>query len=482
MDVDKAGNGHTSTLRVCFWILWVVSTVDVIRVIYGKVFRHPRLEGDTGVLNQSVDFVIQCIQNKSLSCPGLVHFPLFQYISTFILRYFVGNSSEVALRNLVIINFWAFLGILGIALVLFGRRGQFRHGAFICLMILGSPLLWYTNTSFNEMTAAFVTLLYSVACIQYFTRLKNPKLWAPLLVVSMVMAGITKEVALPFLWVIALTCLGERYVQQRRKLLKPLVMLTISSGIILGLNAGFNVWRFGSPWNKTLLNPLFQVPTLEQQMIFFWSIWFSPNGGLVFFWPAFVSLLGWIIWSFRAHRGITQQWHWLPLVGVGLVLLGLAYGFSKWFAPFGWVAWGTRLMYPWIPSLILLVVFFFKEEIDQMLAVFGRKGFASIVVLALLLLSAALQWGSLLSDEALNRFFAPNEACPKFAIARIEVDANIFYQCMNGLLWSNRVLLLKDQLQSFLGGKYLVHNLSFSIFYFGMMVMVIFPRSRLRLM
>ena len=57
MDVDKAGNGHTSTLRVCFWILWVVSTVDVIGVIYGKVFRHPRLEGDTGVLNQSVDFV-----------------------------------------------------------------------------------------------------------------------------------------------------------------------------------------------------------------------------------------------------------------------------------------------------------------------------------------------------------------------------------------------------------------------------------------
>ena len=137
-------------------------------------------------------------------------------------------------------------------------------------------------------------------------------------------------------------------------------------------------------------------------------------------------------------------------------------------------------MYPWIPSLILLLVFFFKEEIDEMLEVFGRKGFASIVVLALLLLSAALQWGALLSYEALNRFFAPNEACPKFAIARIEVDANIYYQCVNGLLWSNRVLLLKDQLQSFLGGKYLVHNLSFSIFYFGMMVMVIFPRSRLR--
>ena len=100
-----------------------------------------------------------------------------------------------------------------------------------------------------------------------------------------------------------------------------------------------------------------------------------------------------MVWSFWAHWGVTQPWHWLPLVGVELVLLGLAYGFSKWFAPFGWVAWGTRLMYPWIPSLILLVVFFFNEEIDQMLAVFGRKGFASIVVLALLLLSAGLQWG-----------------------------------------------------------------------------------------
>ena len=232
-------------------------------------------------------------------------------------------------------------------------------------------------------------------------------------------------------------------------------------------------------WNIGLLNPLLQVPTLEQQMIFFWSIWFSPNGGPAFFWPAFVGLLGWIIRSFCAHRDTIQRRNWVPLIGVGLVLLGLTCGFSKWFAPFGWVAWGTRLMYPWIPSLILLLVFFFKEEIDQMLEVFGRKGIVSIVFLALLLLSAVLQWGSLLSDEALNRFFAPNEACPKIAI--IQTDANTFYQCMNGLLWSNRVLLLKDQLQNFLVGKYLVHNLSFSIFYFGMMVMVISTRSRLRL-
>jgi hypothetical protein len=455
-----------------------MSTVDVLRVIYGKAYRYPNLEGDTRVLNQSVDFIIQCMQNKSLFCPCIVHFPLFQYISTFILQYFAGNSSEDALRNLVIINFWAFLGILGIALIPFRRRGQFRHGAFICLMILGSPLLWYTKSSFNEMTAAFVTLLYSVACIQYFTRLENPRLWAPLLVVSMIMAGITKEVALPFLWVIALTCLGVRYVQQRRKLLMPLVMLTISSGIILGLNGGFNIWRFGSPWNTALLDPLFQVHNVGQQMIFFWSIWFSPNGGLVFFWPAFTGLVGWVVWSCWSHCGIRQPWHWLPLAGVELVLLGLTSGFSKWYAPFGWWAWGTRLMYPWIPSLILLLVFFFKEEVDQILAFLGRRDTISMVVLALLLASAGLQWGALLSNEAITRFSAPDEGCAKTAI--IQTDADMFYQCMNRLLWSDQVLLLKYQLQHFLSKKAFVHYLPFFVFYFGMMMMVVFPRTRYR--
>jgi hypothetical protein len=54
MEVDKAGNGHKFTLRGCFWILSVVISVEVLRVISGKALYHPRLEGDTRFLTLAV--------------------------------------------------------------------------------------------------------------------------------------------------------------------------------------------------------------------------------------------------------------------------------------------------------------------------------------------------------------------------------------------------------------------------------------------
>src|SRR5205807_1521654 len=88
----------------------------------------------------------------------------------------------------------------------------------------------------------------------------------------------------------------------------------------------FNYAKFGSILNQAYLNPILIVHSRLTQASFFLGIWFSPNGGVLFFWPAFFALL--VLAGWAAIQGGVHWPRVAPFAAVLVVLLGLTAGFS----------------------------------------------------------------------------------------------------------------------------------------------------------
>jgi hypothetical protein len=227
------------------------------------------------------------------------------------------------------------------------------------LVLVSGPLLWYSRASFGEMFAAFLILAYTAACLcgsgSVFTA------------VLFVCAALTKETALPFLLLIAAVVLLVDRRAGRSWPSRRIAAVLLAAVVSAGLTAGFNYYRYGAPYNAVNFQDVCLVPRLKTQASFFAGIWLSPNGGLLFFWPSFVValvLLTAAAWRSPRATGAGR----IPLAGVAALLVLLTSGFSKWYQPFGWFAWGPRLMLPWVPTATMILLYYYAKECDEVLA------------------------------------------------------------------------------------------------------------------
>src|SRR5437660_529124 len=128
-----------------------------------------------------------------------------------------------------------------------------------------------------------------------------------------VLASISKDTAFPFLFLLAIAA-GER----RWKLL----IGSAAAGAAVTLL--FNYLKFGSIFNQAYLDPIFIVHSPAVQASFFLGIWFSPNGGVLFFWPAFFALL-----LIAGRTALRDRRRSVPFAIAIAVLAGLTAGFSR---------------------------------------------------------------------------------------------------------------------------------------------------------
>lgn len=288
---------------------------------------------------------------------GIGHFPLYQYAVGLVFS-FLGADEETNLDLFCVLNSLALAGCIVLILGVLRGRSPTAAAAAVLVLLTG-PLLWYARCSFGEMLAAFLILAYTAASL----RGSDPLTIAGLFVA----AGLTKETALPFLLLIAAVPLLEAYRSGRRWPRGRVKAVAWAALLTVALTAGFNYYRFGTPYNAFYLQKRWPVPDGRNQALFFAAIWLSPNGGLLFFWPSFVAaLMGLTVVLLRTPRASRPSL--VPFVGVGLLLLGLTFGFSKWNAPFGWPAWGPRLMLPWIPAAVLLLFSYYADQLQAALA------------------------------------------------------------------------------------------------------------------
>lgn len=420
-------------------------------ILYLGLFETLR-EFDTTALTDGASYALACLkQGKFFACStstgNVQHFPLFQYLLSFPLLE-LGASVPRAARILGYLSVFYFLGLISV----FQRELQSRGKAIAELalfILMTSPFLRYSQSSFGEMGAALMTLLFVVQCS------KEPPRYRPGLVTLLfILAGITKEIAFPFLFLLGWI------VQPRWKNLIPLALGALGSFL---LNSAFNFFRFGTVANLSNLNPLNFVPDFSTQVNFAAALWFSPSGGILFFWPSFFLLLvisGWTMISIPFKKRVPLP-RSLPFLGMIVSLAGLTAGFSKWFAPFGWVAWGPRLILPWIPAMIFIFFSHYSQAIESWLKKAMSSKICFWAITNILLAVSLPQFMVLLLPDMVGELFKNFPLCTADAIH--DLNPPQYYLCIKSIMWNTRWTLFKIYSPSF-SLKYLPFALGYTFY------------------
>ena len=164
--------------------------------------------------------------------------------------------------------------------------------------------------------------------------------------------------------------------------------LAVRRNSAAAFNSGLNWLRFGSVLNQWYLRPTLIVPDWPTRANFFAAIWVAPNGGLAVFWPASVLLLllvGTTVFRRVSCSQCTSPGNWWlnawPFLCVILVLACVTAGHASWHAPLGWDAWGPRLILPWIPASLFLVLFAYGNEIDRAMEFLERRPVLWVIIM-----------------------------------------------------------------------------------------------------
>jgi hypothetical protein len=424
-------------------ILFGLSALAVLTRLALFVVNGPFIEGDTELLVKGhLKAIRACLQRgQLLGCPDSGVWPLFQHLPSILLSY-LGVSSSSILHALAYLSFLSFLGSVLVIFWTLKKKTSVALGVTGALVTITSPLLWYSHSTFGEMASAFLILAFTAACL-----MRAPS-W---LVASLfVLAGSTKEVALPFLLAIGVLCVLVEAPAKSRK--RRGVMLIVATTITIVVTVAFNYFRYGTFFNSSYVSQVCIVPTFKLQLSFFLGIWLSPNGGLTFFWPSFVLLylavFGMTMLQFARHKfrkqstsliGRSLQFY-VPLLTISAILFLLTAGFARWCTPLGGFAWGPRFMLPWIPALTLLLIYFYRDEVSGILKLILRQPIGFGLSSLLLVVVSIPQFAILFGDFVLAQIFAYPE-CPRVPV--IQEGAAYYYQCLQTQIWPRTVFILE---------------------------------------
>jgi hypothetical protein len=430
------------------------------------VIAEPYFEGDTAnLVGGNIDAVRMCLaQGRYAPCPEAGPLPLFQYIPALIGRS-AGLSPSAVLHLLAYLSFLSFVGSVALIFVTLKKRGSEVIALFGALFIITGPTLWYSHSTYAEMAAAFLTLAFTCAGL-----MRAPG-WV--LAALFVLAGSTKEVSFPFLLALGVAALLPELVGRWALVKSQLLGLAGGAALNVAVNGAFNYFRFGKFYNVTYLQDFQIVPTWKLHLNFFVGLWFSPNGGILFFWTSFffvyAALLGLISWRFlksRKQRRVEgREWpYYLPLGLVSVVLFFLTLGFARWFSPFGWLAWGPRLLFPWIPAAMVVLLHFYGSETETLLRAV-LKSRTGLVLTSMALLCASLpQLVVLFSTDILSHIFDPTTKCPRWP--PIQHDLPFYYHCLKSYVWPKRITLL-EAFPSAVASRALLFSLCYAVILIG---------------
>ena len=402
-------------------VLWGASFLVLGRLAAFALTGSQGLEWDTHQLVLQSAALRLCLATGALgACEGAGHFPLFQHLPAFPLVALGYQPMEV-LRILAIASFASFVGLLVVG---WQTLRASRGARALWLVVLGSgPLLYYAQSSYGESLAAFLLAAAVASC---WSRLSAPGMAA-----LFALAGITKEFAPPVLMALGIIAIFWGQVP-RTHVGGRLRAVAIGSLIAVAANASFNLIRFGVPYNQILLGPTIPLVPLAERPSFFFGLWFSPNGGLLFFWASFVAVLVSVV---------VQDWRSLvakaPAYWVVCVLAVLTFGLSGWWAPFGWIAWGPRLLLPWIPACLLILL---RAHPSEALVLGRLRMGAHVAIVMILALAGLSQFSALYGLELIHSIFGLAPGCPSIPTDPVN-QAEYYFHCMRYYVWEPRIPL-----------------------------------------
>jgi hypothetical protein len=425
--------------------LYAVSLLAVLVRLALFVINEPYREGDTQILVGSVKTIRACLgEGRLLGCSFDIPFPLLQYGPSIVLSY-LGFSDASILHFLAYLSFFGFVASIALVFWTLKRKASRTVAAAGALLMLTGPLLWYSHSTYSEMLAAFLILAFTAASL---FRVDNR-----FLIPLFFLAGMTKEVAFPFLLVIGGLCLLPEILTAPGKIKGRLYALLAGAALTVLVNVAFNYFRYGTYYDAGHLTELYLVPSFRLHLSFFLAMWFTPYGGLLFFWPSFVLLyfsllvLLFIRWKNKSHDELNGEpsarlIFYLPIIIISLVLILLTAGFSRWCTPLGGAAWGPRYILPWIPSVALLLLYFYAREVKVLLSLILSKTYGLAVTSIALVIVSLPQLMVLFGPFVLVKLFDLPQGCPRVPI--IEEDVTYYYRCIEAQIWPGKLVLLES--------------------------------------
>lgn len=456
-------------------LVGLVPLLILVAMLAGREVHAPGfVAADTADLLHGVAALDGCLHAGHLRCDeGVDHWPPLQYIPALALKR-MGLSFRDTGIALIYLNGLAVIGVL-ILLWLVGRRVRGPGLAPLAVLAgLVSPLLWYANVSFTDGMAAFFVVLL-VAAIGLG--------WSPWIAgLATCVATLSKETAPPFLVALGGVALlaADLESARRRK-----IVIGAGAGLTAGLAgiAAFNLMRYGVPWNRYYIDPDWATKGVLWRADFFAAELVSPNAGILWFWPiAVAAIAASAVTAAAAARRAGSIRGRPALVGGTLLVLGaLLVTFAGWWSPFGWYAWGSRFLVPWIPAVLCVLLLAWGEELGALArrVLNARVGlaamFATAAVFGLAQLGAALR-----PVQVLRTFYEPGcPPRPPDLLDRIQAgDAGLHHIqniCTSHTAWISRPMLERSLHQ--VGGSRLPYALVYVLAVAGLIATA---RSSLR--
>ena len=365
--------------------------------------------GDTAELVNSSLALKNCLSDGIFNgCADMERFGFTPHLITLFLWSIFKDVAST-------ISAWSLLNYILFSIIIYYFYKKSSVNKFFKISVLVfSPMIAYATYSFSEMTFIFMIFILLLS-------LKEDKFLLSLII--SIFASAFKESS--FILIAALIIAS--IINKKDKLNLKNISLISSSIAGLALVYIFNFYKY-----KQFVNDEYQtagrVKEIDLIVSNFFGLIFSPSGGILgYFW---ISIVIAIIYFLLKNKDSKVS------IILGLTFLVNYIVLTFWFAPFGWVTYGPRLIMPTIVALFLFILIFYPEFKFQF------NFFIRFIIVLGNLLSSFSVLGFLINSDAFKNWLEkiiynlPN--CPKLYVW--EIERVQYIQCFKSMTWETNSL------------------------------------------
>ncbi len=446
-DVRYTLGASPLTSRLQGWIglvgaSWVVIAVaTIIALVWGwYLYGHAFVpDGDTQLLVSSSHIVWACVEQRVMPCDGVAQFAILQNIPA-IIGVALGKTDDTIYR---VLSLGSVLAIAALTLLtgLVGRRVGGALGATLgAAIVLSGPFIYYDATTWGEPVAALFLALPIVALIFRWNL--------GLVVVASTLAAITKDIAPVTIILLSGAILAARFgTDERAVTLRRAIAVVAGSMLGAVLQAGFNYFRYGVFHNVFYID-LSPRPPVGFIGKAFGAVWFSPSGGVIPYWPSMFVLLIVLAMSVLAIRAASWNMRVAHLALLAAAVVNTMI-LASFVAPFGWIAWGPRLMLPWLLPALFVGVILHRQLLAHWWVGLLRMWAVMIPLAAIVAATGVYINAAARFSGGWLVFFAPRSSADPYCSTPVFWDKpRAYFDCIGSLLWDRNgpIVLLRDQL------------------------------------
>lgn len=389
--------------------------------------------GDSIAAIQSAAVLLECLKTGADTCPGMAQFgPSIYFIP--ILTQIFELSLEDGLNTLAWVSLLSYVLMLLIITKMKSGLSNYYNLVLFGFMV-GLPLA-YAKTTFSESVSTLALILILLG------RYKN----APFLYfLGFLFSSGTREsgIVLSILILIILEkyfCHQEEIEKSPKRLFSGLFGITVGAFTLFALN----LYRWTTFTNPIYTNDSYYITRPTTFVSSLVGLVFSFNGGLVFFWPITILVF------FLSLRLIKNGKLFEAIVSLSPLLV-IIFICSLWFSPFGWYAWGPRLVFPIAAFTILLMAL----TADPRLKPWKKKSdysWLSLMAWLQVIAGTVTLNRFIATNDFFSSFFAPGKFCPNLTLE--QSPKFMIENCLIRMTWEIENSIFFDGLREFLSFSY----------------------------